>query len=119
MGMRKFNAENERVKRQYIGYLREAKGQDQKTLDKVLAALVQFEESTKYKPFKKFHIEQARGFKNMLANAKKPSTGKPLSITTIDATLRLVKGFFHWLAGQQGYKKVLSYADVEYFRITK
>ena len=115
MGMRKFNAENERVKRRYLGYLKEAQGQDQKSIDKVVAALVKFEESTKYKPLKKFHIEQARCFKDTLARAKHPTTGKPLSISTIDATLRLVKGFFHWLAGQQGYKKVLSYADVEYF----
>lgn len=113
--MRKFNAENERMKRRYIGYLKEAKGQDQKSLDKALGALVKFEESTNYKLFKKFHIEQARVFKNALLNAKNSSTGKPLSMTTVDATLRLVKGFFHWLAGQQGYKKVLSYADVEYF----
>ena len=113
--MRNFNAENERVKRRYIEYLKEAKGQDQKSLDKAIAALVKFEESTKYKPFKKFHIEQARAFKNVLVVAKNSSTGKPLSLTTIDATLRLVKSFFHWLASQQGYKKVVTYADAEYF----
>ena len=28
--MRKFNAENERIKRRYVNYLREAKGQDEK-----------------------------------------------------------------------------------------
>ena len=113
--MRNFNAENERLKRRYIDYLKEVKGQDQKSLDKAIAALVKFEESTKYKPFKKFHIEQARTFKNTLVAAKNPSTGKPLSLSTIDATLRLVKGFFIWLASQQGYKKVVTYADAEYF----
>lgn len=113
--MRKFNAENERVKRRYYRYLQDAKGRDKKSINKVMAAMVTFEESTKYKPFKKFHIEQTRTFKDALARAKNSSTGKPLSMTTIDATLRLVKGFFHWLAGQQGYKSVLSYPDVEYF----
>lgn len=113
--MRKFNAENERMKRRYFGYLKDAKGRDQKSIDKVVSALVKFEECTKYKSFKKFHIEQARAFKDALARAKNVSNGKPLSMTTIDATLRLVKGFFHWLAGQQGYKSVLGYADVEYF----
>lgn len=112
--MRKFNAENERIKRRYVNYLREARGQDEKSLDKVRAALVKFEECTKFKPFKAFHIEQARQFKDSLSRAKTAS-GKPLALTTTDATLRLVKGFFHWLAGQQGFKKVLSYADVEYF----
>lgn len=112
--MRKFNAENERLKQRYVDYLREAKGQDEKLLDKVRAALVKFEESTKFRLFKKFHIDQARQFKDALGRAKN-ANGKPLALTTTDATLRLVKGFFHWLAGQQGFKKVLSYSDAEYF----
>ena len=112
--MRKYNAENERLKRQYEQYLREAKGQDEKSIDKVRAALVKFEKSTKFKAFKSFRVEQARQFKDALTRAK-TAQGEPLSLTTTDATLRLVKGFFHWLAGQRGFKKVLSYADVEYF----
>jgi len=112
--MRKYNAENERIKRRYELYLCEAKGQDEKSIDKVRAALVKFEESTKFKAFKVFHIEQARQFKAALRRAK-TTQGKPLSLATTDATLRLVKGFFHWLAGQQGFKKVLTYSDVEYF----
>ena len=76
---------------------------------------MKFEDSTKYKPFKSFHIDQARQFKNVLARAKNPTNGKPLSLTTIDATLRMVKGFFQWLAWQQGFKKVLSHGDAEYF----
>lgn len=112
--MRKYNAENERLKRRYELYLREAKGQDEKSIDKVRAALVKFEECTKYKPLKAFHIDQARRFKDALARATN-AHGNPLSLTTVDATLRLVKGFFHWLAGQQGFKKIVTYADVEYF----
>jgi integrase len=38
-----------------------------------------------------------------------------LGYSTIDATLRLVKGFFHWLVSCPGFKRVLTYADVEYF----
>lgn len=83
--MRKINAENERVKRRYFEYLKEAKGRDQKTIDKAMAAMVRFEKSTNYKSFKKFHIEQARIFKDALANSKNATTGKPLSMTTIDA----------------------------------
>jgi len=112
--MRKFNAANERIKRNYEQYLRDAKGQDEKSIDKVRAALVKFEDSTKFKPFKAFNVEQARRFKGDLSLAKS-ANGTPLAPTTIDATLRLVKAFFHWLAGQQGFKKVVTYADVEYF----
>jgi len=112
--MRKFNAENERIKRRYVIYLKEALGQDEKSIDKMAAALVKFEDSTRYKSFKQFHIEQAGKFKAHLSKSKS-ATGKPLSLTTTDATLRLVKAFFQWLAGQQGFKKVLSYSDVQYF----
>ena len=112
--MRKYHAGNERLKRSYEQYLREAKGQDEKSIDKVRAALLKFEDCTKFKPFKAFHIDQARQFKDALARAKS-ARGKPLSLTTTDATLRLVKGFFHWLASQPGFKKVVTYADVEYF----
>ena len=38
--MRKFNEQNERIKRQYLIFLKEAKGQDEASLDKVAAALL-------------------------------------------------------------------------------
>lgn len=113
--MRKINEENERAKRAYVFYLEQAKGLDQKSTDKVLAAILKFEESTGFKSFKHFHIEQASRFKAVLAKAK-GRTGKPLSHATIDATLAQVRGFFHWLAGQSGYKSRISYSDTEYFR---
>jgi hypothetical protein len=68
--MRKFNAENERLKRRYEQYLREAKGQDDKSIDKVRAALVKFEDCTKFMPFKSFHIDQTRKFKDALSRAR-------------------------------------------------
>lgn len=113
--MRKFNAENERLKRKYITFIKDTKGRDHKSLDKVGSALVRFEESTGFKPFKKFHIDQAGQFKKALSKARNERTGKPLSLATIDATLRLVKGFFQWLSREQGFKKVLTYRDAEYF----
>jgi len=79
--------ENERLKRKYIAFLKQTKGRDHKSLDKVAAALVKFEESTRFKPFKQFHIEQARQLKTVLSRAKNPVTRKPLSLITIDATL--------------------------------
>ena len=108
--MRKFNAENERLKRRYVQYLREAKGQDERSIDKVRSALVKFEDSTKFKAFKSFHIEQTRQFKDTLRRAK-TTNGKPLSLTTTDATLRLVKGFFHWLAAAPGCRTLFACAD--------
>lgn len=112
---RKYCEENERIKRFYLTYLKQARGQDQKSLDKVAATLVKFEQSTNFKPFKKFHIDQAGKFKDYLDKARNPKTGEPLSHATNDAILRVVKQFFHWLAGQAGYKSRISYSDVDYF----
>ena len=114
---RKFNEENERIKRRYLQYLREAKRRDMATVDKAATAILRFEKSTGYKPFKRFHIEQAVTFKNRLSNEKNPRTGAPLSKATVDSTLRAVKAFIHWLAGQPGYKSRISYADADYFNL--
>ena len=116
--MRRHHEENERVKRAYFIYLEQALGKDEKTIDKVSAILVQFEESTRFKPFKKFHVDQAGKFKDYLAKARNARTEKPLTHSTIDATLRTVKAFFMWLAGQPGYKSVLTYDDCAYFNNT-
>lgn len=114
---RKFNEENERIKRRYLQYLREAKRMDIATVDKATTAILRFEKSTGYKSFKRFHIEQAVTFKNRLSNAKNSRTGAPLSKATVDSTLRAVKAFIHWLAGQPGYKSRISYADADYFNL--
>ena len=53
-----------------------------------LCAIERFEASTNYKPFRKFHIEQARSFRARLAeetNAK----NRPLSAATVTSTLRV------------------------------
>lgn len=114
--MAKRDPRNERLKRDYILFLEETKGLDEKSTDKVLAAILKFEQSTGFKPFSRFHIEQAVRFKADLAKAKNPRTGKPLSHSTVDATLALVRDFFIWLSGQSGYRSKLSYSDTAYFK---
>lgn len=116
--MRKFHEENERIKRKYLIYLRDAKGRDEKTLDKIAASIRQFEESSGFKSFKKFHIEQASRFKDWLGKQRNRRTGKPLSLSTVDATLSYVKAFFAWLAWEPGYKSRIKPHDAEYFNNT-
>jgi integrase/recombinase XerC len=60
--MENVNVENERLKRRYFSFLRDSRGKDEKTVDKVAAALAAFERSTRWKPFGKYHIEQAKAF---------------------------------------------------------
>ena len=42
-------------------------------------------------------------------------TQKPLSASTVAATLASLKAFFVWLADQSGYASRIKYADAEYF----
>jgi integrase len=116
--MTKYNAANERVKRQYFAYLIEAQGHSEQTIDAVAKAIARFEEYTKWRDFKRFHIEQAKGFKHSVAEQRGHRTGEPLSKATLYATLSALRRFFIWLAGQPGYKSRISYSDAEYFNLS-
>lgn len=116
--MRKFNEENERIKRKYFRYLREAARQSDASIDKSAAAIIRFEQSTDFKSFKSFHIKQAMEFKKMLKKSKNEKTGHPLSITTISANTRLVKAFFNWLRWEPGFKSRIGQSDAEYFNLS-
>ena len=113
------NARNERVKREYLTFLKEAKRLHEASLDGVAAALHRFEVYTSFRDFRQFHIQQAIGFKRHLAKEKNGRTGKPLSKSTMHALLSALKAFFQWLAGRPGYKSRLTYSDAEYFNLTE
>jgi len=114
----KHNPENERIKRQYFSYLKEAKRHSEPTIDAAAKALSRFEGYTKYKDFKAFHTEQAIAFKKHLAEQKAEQSGERLSKATLYATLTQLKRFFQWLAWQPGFKSRLQYSDAEYFNLS-
>ena len=116
--MKNHNPDNERIKRAYFTYLVEAQGFSEATLDGVAKAINRFESYTKFRDFKAFHIEQAKGFKASLAEQMSLRTKDRLSKATLYATLNALKRFFIWLAGQQGYKSRISYSDAEYFNLS-
>jgi integrase len=113
--MRKHHPENERIKRRYFIYLREARRLSEHSVDQAAAAIAAFEGATAYRDFRKFHIEQARRFKRTLSDQVNDKTGKPLAKATVHARLMAVKAFFQWLADQPGYRSRIAYADAEYF----
>jgi integrase len=115
--MKTHNPQNERIKRAYFTYLAEAKGFSEATLDGVAKALNRFETYTKFRDFKAFHIEQAKGFKANLGEQTSLRTKDRLSKATLYATLSALRRFFIWLAGQPGYKSRISYSDAEYFNL--
>jgi integrase len=111
------NAENERQKRAYFTYLREAHGRDEATVDRVAASLARFETSTKGRAFKSFHREQAVAFKARLAECVNTRTGERLSKATMLSILRDLRAFFLWLAREPHYRSKIAYSDADYFNL--
>lgn len=116
--MPEHNPQNERIKRQYFLYLKEAKRHSEATVDQVAKALARFEADTGYRDFKSFRPEAAVAFKRHLSEQVSRATGDRLSKATLYSTLTSLTRFFHWLAGQPGYRARLRYADAEYFNLS-
>lgn len=113
--MAKHNEANERLKREYFAYLKEAQRYDEQSVDAVAKAISRFEDYTKRRDFKAFRTEQAVAFKRQLADQpNRKGTGK-LSKSTVVSTLKALRSFFVWLAGQPGFKSRFTYSDADYF----
>jgi len=117
--VRKHNPANERIKRKYYVFLKEAKRHSEPTVDAAAKAMSRFEVYTRHRDFKVFHFQQAVAFKKHLAQQKGQQSGKRLSKATLHATLTQLKRFFQWLALQPGYKSRIQYADAEYFNLSE
>ena len=74
--MTKHNASNERIKRQYFEFLKEAKRQSESTIDAAAKALDRFETFIRYRDFRTFHPDAAVAFKKNLAEQKAHKTAK-------------------------------------------
>ena len=85
--MKKHSADNERIKRKYFAFLKEAKRHSEPTVDAAAKALNRFEVYTKHRDFKAFHFNQAVAFKKHLAEQKGQQSGEKLSKATLHATL--------------------------------
>jgi hypothetical protein len=117
--MTKHNPENERIKRKYLGYLKEAKLRSEQTVDAAAKALSRFEEYTRHRDFKTFHFEQAVAFKRHFSEQSAQRSREKVSNATLHATLTQMSQFFFWLARQPGYKARLQYSDADYFNLSE
>jgi integrase/recombinase XerD len=113
-----YNPVNERIKRQYFVYLKEATRVADVTVDQVAMALSRFESYTDYRDFKLFNVDAAVAFKKHLTEQTSQQTGRRLSSASLYSIFSHLKRFFHWLAGQPGYRSRISYEDSEYFNLT-
>jgi integrase len=113
--MSNHNPENERTKRLYFAFLKQAKGLSEGSVDAAAKAIARFEAYTRWKSFKAFHFEQATAFKRQLATQVGQRSGEPLSKATLSHTLSALKAFFEWLSGQSGFRQRITYSDASYF----
>jgi len=114
----KYNPGNERIKRRYFTYLKEARRHEESTIDASAKALNRWEQYTKFRDFGAFHFEQAVGFKRHLSEQVGTRSGERLSKATLHATMTQLKRFFQWLALQPGFKTKIKYCDADYFNLS-
>ena len=114
----KHNGRNERLKRAYSRYLKDARRQGAAAIDAALAAIERFEVYTIRRDFAAFHIEQASAFKDDLAEQLNRRTKKRLSFQTQLQTLAALRSFFTWLADQPGFRRRIRHSDANYFSLS-
>lgn len=117
--MTKHNADNERIKRKYFAFLKEAKRLSVQSVDGVASALSRYEGYTKYKDFRTFNTDQVSAFKNHLMEQKGLRSGENLSKATLHATFNQLKHFFQWLSREPGYIARIKYNDAEFFNLSR
>ena len=114
----KINPNNERIKREYFTFKKEADRKDEKTIEAISKAILRFETFNNYKDFKTFNRHQAAAFKNHIAETNNKKTGAPMALATQLSTLNVIQSFFRWLALQKGFKKAIHIPDIEYFNLS-
>jgi integrase len=116
--MRTYNPKNERAKKDYLRFLKEADRKAESTVDCVRKAISRYESYTGLKDFATFNREQAVAFKKHLAKTKAERSGQPLAKATLHATTNSLKAFFKWLSCQPGYKSRIRVTDIEYLNLS-
>jgi integrase len=114
-----YNPKNERIKKEYFHYQKEARGKADGTIDAIRKAISRYETYTGYKDFATFNKEQAIGFKKQLAKTAGARSGRVMAKSTLVATTSVLKEFFRWLSWQPGYKARLQATDVEYLNLSE
>jgi len=117
--MEKHCPENERIKREYLKFLKHARRRSEASLDMAAKAIDRFEAYARHRNFKEFRRQQAIGFCEHLAEQKNERNGNVLSRGTRHATLAALRSFFQWLAREPGYKSRIPYHDADYFSLSE
>lgn len=112
------NPKNDRVKREYLIYLGEARQRSPATVDQVRNAIDRLEAYTGFKEFGSFNKEQALGFKRALVASKAQRSGKPISTATAHHVLQALQEFLGWLSGRPGYRRRIDLSEIQYLKLS-
>lgn len=115
--MAKVNAKNERVKRSFFRYLKNAAGCCDSTINNIENAILLWQDFSKNEDFALYNSDRAIDFKKWLT--KRAFRGKPISIVTYHAYLRYLRKFFGWLSWEKGYRSRIKPNTVDYLKITE
>src|ERR1043166_2712194 len=99
------NPKNDRPKRDYLIYLKEARQRSPATVEQVRHAIDRLEAYTGFKEFGTFNTKQELGCKQALLASRGKRSGKPISTATVHHVLQAIKGFLAWLHGRPGYRR--------------
>ena len=116
--MIKYNPKNERVKREYYEYQKEANRKSNSTIDNIRKAIDRYERFIDFADFRGFRKQKAVAFKKNLARTKAKDSERTLSKATLSSTLRHLKDFFKWLAYQKGFKGI-DIREIEYLNLSE
>lgn len=114
----KNNPKNDRTKREYLIWLKEAKQRSAATVEQARHAIDRLESYTGFKDFGTFNKDQAMGFKHALLESKAQRSDKPISISTAHHTLQAIKEFLAWLHGRDEYRRRIIPANIAYLNLT-
>jgi len=116
--MSKYKAKNEKIKRRYFKWLKDAEGYAPASIESIEKSLWDYEAFSLEDDYANFDDNRAQEFKKWLSN-KKLKSGETINLSTQYDRLRFLKKFFTWLSGQVGYKSKIDGYDSNYLRLDK
>src|SRR3954466_8422472 len=96
------NPKNDRAKRDYLIYLKEARQRSAATVEQARHAIDRLETYSGFQDFATFNKDQGLGFKRALLASKAQRTGKPISKATAHHALQSIKEFSRLVAKPAG-----------------
>jgi integrase len=118
MSLQRSNPKNDRAKRDYLIYLKDARQRSPATVEQVRHAVDRLEAYTGFKDFATFNKDQALGFKRALLASKAQRTGTPISKATAHHALQAIKEFLAWLQSRPGYRRQIDPTHIAYLNLT-